>query len=302
MDLLSADEAKIACEQMMSSAKSGVILSAFFSVPAAEWILSLKPENLTVVIRGRLSDFRSSAASLEAINLLLNAGHKVFFNFELHAKVFCFSDQILVGSSNLTANGLNLLERGGNLELSTVVSASEQNRSIVERIVKTSLPIEKDTLQKLEAYISTLADGETNAEQKWPLAFFDEDHDIAIWCSDLPDYNFNQSITDDHKIWGEIARLLESGQISDATKLFEGTRIYRWLYKFVSPSNERGQNFGAISSELHSQLSDDPSPRRKNIKLFQQNLYSFIERIDCELELFRPNHSQVLRIKPPSQV
>ena len=302
MDLLSADEAKTACEQMMISANSGVILSAFFSVPAAEWILSLKPKNLTVVIRGRLSDFRSSAASLEAIKLLLDAEHKVFFNFALHAKVFYFRDQILVGSSNLTANGLNLLERGGNLELSTVVTASEQNRLIVERIVKTSLPIEKDTVQKLEDYISTLSDAVTNTEQKWPTAFFDEDHDMVIWCSDLPDFEFNQSITEDHKIWGEIARFLEGGQVLDATKLFEGTRIYRWLYKFVSSANERGLNFGAISSELHDQLSDDPSPRRKNIKNYQQNLYSFIERIDCELELFRPNHSQVLRIKPLPQL
>ena len=88
---------------------------------------------------------------------------------------------------------------------------------IVKRIVETSLQIEKDTLQKLEGYISTLSLDETNTKQKWPTAFFDEELDIAIWCSDLTDYDFNQSITEYHKIWGDIARLSASGQMSDAT-------------------------------------------------------------------------------------
>lgn len=301
MDLLSADEAKIRCEQMMSSANSGVILSAFFSVPAANWILSLKPKNLTVVIRGRLADFRSSAASLEAIRLLLDNEHRVFFNFALHAKVFYFQKQILVGSSNLTANGLNLLENGGNLELSTIVSATEENQRLLRRITDTSIEIDKKLLCKLQDFVSTLKDQQKDIHEKWPLTFFDEDQDRAIWCSDLPSYDYNQSITEDHKVWGDIARLSNLGQMLEAAKLFRETPIYHWIYSFTLKSSTRGRSFGAISSELHDLLNDDPSPLRKNIKIYQKNLYTFLEKIECELELFQPNYSQILRVKNPKK-
>lgn len=58
-----------------------------------------------------------------------------------------------------------------------------------------------------------------------------------------------------------------------------------------------GVNFGKVTSLLHEAINDDPTPRRREIKDYQENLYSFVHAIDDKIEVFRPNISQVLRIK-----
>jgi len=297
MGLLSTDHARIKCSDMMMNSESGIILSAFFSKPAADWIIDHKPNDLTVVIRGRLSDFTAGAASIEAIRLLISSGHKVFFNFELHAKIFYFGDEILLGSSNLTANGLNLLDTGGNIELSSVISASESNKLIVQRIIKNSIRIDPITLQKLTLFLDK-SDLSTKIDApSWPKEIFNQNHNPTIWCSDLPPHSYDKAISEGYCVWGEIARLSENNRDQDASKLFRETNAYRWLIRLIIPSLAHGESFGAVSAALHAELNDDPSPMRKDIKILQGNFYTFIERIQSDLEIFQPNFSQIVRIK-----
>ena len=297
MGLLSTDHARIKCSNMIMNSESGIILSAFFSKPAADWIIDHEPKDLTVVIRGRLSDFTAGAASIEAIRLLISSGHKVFFNFDLHAKIFYFGEEILLGSSNLTANGLNLLDVGGNIELSSVIAASKSNELIVQRIIKNSIRIDLVTLQKLTLFLDNPNLRSKMAAPSWPKEIFNQNCNPTIWCSDLPTHNYNTAISEDYCVWGEIARLSENNRDQDASILFKETAAYRWLIKFIGPSLARGQSFGAVSAALHAELNDDPSPMRKDIKNLQGNFYTFIERIQSDLEIFQPNFSQIVRIK-----
>ena len=281
----------------MLNSENGIIFSAFFSKLAAEWVISHKPKNLTIVIRGRLSDFIAGAANIEAIQVLLSAGQRVFFNFDLHAKIFHFGDEILLGSSNLTSNGLNLLNNGGNIELSSVISATEINVSVLKRIISTSIEINLEKLQQLILFMDQ-NDLKSKVEiGTWPKGIFSENKQLSIWCSELPAYDFKISILEDYYVWGDIARLSENDKSKEASALLQNTAAYQWLAKFIALSKNNRESFGAVSAALHQSLSDDPSPLRKNVKLFQQNLYTFIKKIDTELEIFQPNISQIIRMK-----
>ena len=75
------------------------------------------------------------------------------------------------------------------------------------------------------------------------------------------------------------------------------TLAYKWLIPIVSESGNRGVNFGKVTSLHHEAINDDPTPRRREINDYQENLYSFVHAIDDKIEVFRPNISQILRIK-----
>ena len=297
MQILSTDEARLQCEKMMKATPSGRIFSAFFTMPAARWILENSPKNLKLVVRGRASDFVCGAADLDAINLIMSEGHSVFFNLNLHAKVYHFGSEILLGSSNLTTNGLNLMHQGGNIELNSVVPATPSNVTLLDRIVNSSYEVDAAVFQKLDTFLESIKDKEPTQETSWPDETFNELTETNLWISELPNFHFQDAVSEDYYVWGEISRLARSGNIDAAKNILKQTLAYKWLEPIVSKSGNRGINFGKVSNLLHDAINDDPTPRRLEIKEYQENLYSFVEAIDDNIEVFRPNISQILRIK-----
>ena len=138
---------------MLSENNAGTILSAFFSDKAHDWLSEFGLKKLTVVIRGRVSDFLSGASSLDALEKLHSAGFDVKINLELHAKLFWFGNQMLLGSSNLTSNGFNLLESGGNIELNSVIDSNDDNICVVQGIVDRSQTVDQATITRMRQFI-----------------------------------------------------------------------------------------------------------------------------------------------------
>ncbi len=297
MQILSTDEARLRCEKMIKAMPTGRIFSAFFTMPAAKWILENSPKDLKLVVRGRASDFVCGAADLDALDLIMSEGHHVFFNLDLHAKVYHFGEEILLGSSNLTTNGLNLMHQGGNIELNSVLPATPNNVTLLDRIINSSFEVDAVVFQKLKKAIDNIQDQGSTQEISWPEDTFNEVTEINLWISELPNFHFHDAVSEDYYVWGEIARLVRCGNIDAAKTILKQTLAYKWLLPIVSESGDRGINFGKVTSLLHDALNDDPTPRRREIKDFQENLYSFVEAIDNSIEVFRPNISQILRIK-----
>ena len=122
--------------------------------------------------------------------------------------------------------------------------------------------------------------------------------DTSFYPYILPHFTkFQNDVSEDYYVWGEISRLARSGNIDAAKNILKQTLAYKWLEPIVSKSGNRGINFGKVSPLLHDAIKDDPTPRRLEIKEYQENLYSFAEAIDDNIEVFRPNISQILRIK-----
>ena len=61
-------------------------------------VLDFSPESL---VKGR------SSIDVNQIKKLLDAGHEVFYNSELHSKLYITEESVIIGSSNFTHNGLS---------------------------------------------------------------------------------------------------------------------------------------------------------------------------------------------------
>ena len=292
--LLSTDKSRIKLEQLLASHRTGTILTAFFSEFAERWLSGFEPERCTVVIRGQVTDFLSGASSTKAIRNLLEHGHSVSIKLDLHAKLFWFGDEMLVGSSNLTGNGFNLIERGGNIELNSIITATHDNVGVVQNIIKTATELDIDTLTKMEDFLATSAT-QNSEVLDWPTNLMPVVQK-KLSVLDLPRLGFTESAEHDLELWGNIARSQLSGNYEQATNMIENADVFDWLLIKIDEVGERGLRFGAISSFLHDELYADPALFRSEIKDLQQNLYSFLMAVNSKIELSVPGaRSQVLK-------
>jgi hypothetical protein len=292
--LLGTDPSRTKLAELLEKSPSGIVLSAFFSDAAEAWLRTKQIAKCQFVIRGQVQDFQSGVTSINAIKNLLTDGHQVKLRLDLHAKLFWFGDEMLVGSSNLTGNGFNLIERGGNIELNSVVPATSDNVAIVQNILKSAIELDIEILSKMEDFLATSVT--ENAElMNWPVNLFPDDHD-KLSLPDLPMLDFQLSAQHDLELWGDIARNHLSGNLGKATNMIEATKVFDWLLLKIDEAGDRGLRFGSISSLLHDELYADPALFRSEVKELQQNLYSFLKVVHSKIDLSVPGaRSEVLK-------
>ena len=293
--LLSTDSSRSKLHNMLSENNAGTILSAFFSDKAHDWLSGFGLKKLTIVIRGRVSDFLSGASSLDALEKLHSAGFEVKINLELHAKLFWFGNQMLLGSSNLTSNGFNLLESGGNIELNSVINSNDDNICVVQSIVDRSQTVDQATITRMRQFIDEKSEANDKSEPQWPQGL------IGMAETYLKVHNFPRECFDDCALtdtgnWGEIARLWKSKKQNLAAELFQKTSVFKWLLDQIELEQENSLRFGKVSSLLHTELSKDPVLFRYEIKELQSHLYSFLREVETDIFISIPGRrSEVIK-------
>ena len=154
--LLGTDPSRKKLTELLEKSPSGSYCRRFFSDAAEAWLRTKQIVKSKFVIRGQVQDFRSGVTSIDAIKNLLTEGHQVKLRLDLHAKLFWFGDEMLVGSSNLTGSGFNLVERGGNIELNSVVLATSDNVAVAQKYFAIGdRTVTLDILSKMENFLST---------------------------------------------------------------------------------------------------------------------------------------------------
>ncbi len=295
--LLGTDPSRLKLNELLTKNKKGVLLTAFFSNKAGDWLEDFNLESSTFVIRGQYLDFTSGSTSLPAIKKLIDKGHTVKLKLDLHAKLFWFGDEMLIGSSNLTGNGFNLIEGGGNIELNSVVPATDDNITLVNNIVEKSFDLNNELLLKMDELLADTSSLRGDIESDWPSDLFLEAC-TALSVSDLPSLTIYECANHDLGVWGDISRKHLSGNLDGGRKTLEKTKIYNWLVSKIEEAGERGINFGKFSNLLHNELSSDPEIFRVEVKNLQVNLYSFLKEIPSGLSLSVPgSKSEVLKLR-----
>lgn len=295
--LLGTDPSRTKLIDLLKKNTSGIVLSAFFSDSADKWLSEFELDASTFVVRGQYLDFTSGVTSLKALKSLLHKGHIVKLKLNLHAKLFWFGNEMLVGSSNLTGNGFNLIENGGNVELNSVVPATSENVAVVNNIISSSFELTNELIDKMEILLNRESSLSPKRNFDWPSDLFEEKN-ASLYVSDFPLLDFNESSEHDLNLWGDMARKQLAGEIVQAQESLEKTKIFGWLISKLEQEGERGLSFGAFSSLLHNELKADPALFRWEVKELQRNLYSFLEKIPCAINLSVPGaRSQVLKLQ-----
>jgi hypothetical protein len=291
--LLDADHTKTAIEELFDLKNEQIFLSAFFTDNAFEWLRVLADGAfLQIVIRARPNDLLTGATDLNAIRHAVGCGWDIRFISVLHAKVYLLGSKIIVGSGNLTSNGMHLMG-GGNLELNSIVDATSDDVSLVKSIFEEAMPFDEDIISKMEEFLQKGCDLLT-VDDWWPpdvLPIVER----ALFCNDFPQ-NLCGSEHPEMGAWSGIDQFLVDGDGPQAAQTLQKTRAYGWLLSAVE--REGGEaRFGALSKNLHDALVDDPSPYRSTVKSLLSNLLTYIhETPGIDLGVERPRHSQVVKM------
>jgi hypothetical protein len=242
------------------------------------------PEKLAAksifVCRWKLDDILSGSTDIGVYPLLRDQGIKVLLHPNLHAKYYRFDNRILMGSANLTSNGL-LDEETGSLEALTSLLKSTTTANFESKIIEESRQVDDELYSEyLEIFDSQLLPEPLNEiDFYWP-SFASLEEAWSIYTGDDPSLTLKRLA---------IPPALEKSKLKSFIKirLNEFSNIQR-IKKFLE-SGVDGRRFGevrALIREMDDSIDETSA---------WQNLMSLLLDLFPEhYEYFRPNHTEII--------
>lgn len=281
---------------LIEESNSIILISAFLT----RSVLKLFKESdydkdISLYVRCRPSDCISGSCDLDVLKQLISKGVSCYADYKLHAKIYIFdSKNAVIGSSNLTANGLGF-SNYPNFELNYSCELSPSDLAQINIYLAQCVQINIDDIEKMQqelANISTTASG--NIPSEWEAIDLKPREKLAgLFIEDFPKCNpFELSNCDDKDVIHDKS-MFGKDQL-DKVK-FEQSNVYRFVYQFISEQENKSASFGAITAHLHNNILDDFSPHRKDVKIFLQNFILCLKFYGNNIINIKvPNYSQVL--------
>ena len=269
------------------------IASAFAKSDAYQRYLqgvdSVTPEKI-LIVRWRAEDLVYGASDVDLYEIASAAGWQFFVNHALHAKLFVFDEDAVIGSANLTHRGMWGLPPEGNQELGTRVAVSNELEGWMRDVVQSSRLVDDELYKAIKAEAESMR-GEVRVDEQARMRFSDQvlaklssPQSITLYTQDLFWSESPGSLlvgakrgVRDRDVEHDFM-LLRIQPTSDYSELREGliqSLAFRWLRAAV---NEEAY-FGALTAALHSSLLDDPTPLRKDVKSLLATLLRWVEEL-----------------------
>jgi len=303
MSLLTTSETKNEIIKQVSQAQEQLqIISAFCKIPAIELLdnnicNSLNSKKL--MVRFLLSDIIQGATDLTLYEYCKSHEWQLYVKFDLHAKTYIFDKKrCILGSSNLTSNGLSL-SLYGNYELSCYAEMNDSDISKVNVLFNSAILMTDELydLMKNEYEKAQTNHVDSHASLKWSeqIRQHFKPTNSVLFTYDFPpvktpDYT-NPSCYD----------FLDFDHIStkeELRKAFRCSKAFLWLYDIVDNMPDKTCFFGKLTEKLHNVLINDPKPFRKEVKELLANTLGWIKELEInEMIVDVPNHSQRVRIR-----
>jgi hypothetical protein len=266
---------------------SALIGTAFLKGNAFESICKKVKDNCRKVIltRWQFRDLVSGASDLEAFTCAQKYGWKFFYNQDLHAKLYIFDNQAVIGSSNLTNRGLGGQPPAGNIELSTQLPVEKGLLDWFDNLIRKSILVDAELFEAISFEVNKFQT-ETKTQTTIRKGFSQNVLKIlkqrnihkTLFLQDLPETfdpltllqsnnAFDPDICHDLSVLG----LPFKTEIHDIKVSFEISPSFIWLLEKVKSSI----HFGELSVLLHEEIYDDPKPYRGEIKRKLANLINW---------------------------
>lgn len=268
------------------------IVSAFVKLSALEK-LDNKLQNTEIqkrlLVRFRKDDLLFGSSDIEIFNYCKKNGWKLYYNLELHSKIFVFDrKKYVVGSANVTMSGLGI-STNPNLETVCWGEITQNEMSKIDLFYKTSNLLTENIYLLMLEHLQNKA----NQSNDWPSEIIDlQEPPRQLWVSELI-----SSISPFDMNSADRALLDLSLQASfdmNLVKLkFLKSKCYRWLKYAVGEEIY----FGGLTAKLHDSLINDPTPFRKDVKQLLKNLLNWLIELEIdEFQIDRPNYSQRIKL------
>jgi hypothetical protein len=265
---------------LFSANKQIVLVSAFLKLDALKWLAQFVPQGISVKIvsRWRKGDILSGSSDLEAYHFIQSFGWQLYIDQSLHAKALLIDSQdLIMGSSNYTANGLHIFDTGNN-ELNVHFTPSIEDVNKIYKYVDDALLLTKPLWEAMKKELESDSENTQSKQIEWSQDILNCFIPVidSLWVSECfklyaPDFKTFSDQTEDY---AHDLNLLgtQNPTIADVRK----TKIFQWLDNLVTKQT-RNLNFGFLSECLHDTLIDDPKPYRKEVKHYVATLFSWVE-------------------------
>ena len=293
------------------SQKSVIVLSAYVKLVGVNWLkdkIINKNVECTIVTRWNNGDLAQGSSDLECYSLAKKNGWMFKVLQDLHAKVMLIDNDILfIGSPNLTGKGMSLVPVS-NEELGIKVKPLEEDIKIINQLVNDAVIINDDIIKKLEEWQKNLPKIEKPKIPSFPNSIKEtfKDKLDKLWVNNFPwcevGYLLDNLDKKDNNIIHDLELFGLYGTMhldleKDLKESFLQSKIFNWLIERLQNEKNKEIYFGRLSSIIHDSLVDDPKPYRKDIKLLQTNLYSYIKFLKPNNILYeKPNISEVIKL------
>lgn len=242
------------------------------------------PEELAVkvtfVCRWKLDDVLTGATDIGVYPLLRDQGIRVLLHPNLHAKYYRSDNRILMGSANLTSNGL-LNDETSSLEALTFLLQNSATVNFESKLIQESVELDDELFSEYLAILNSYSDLEPFNEMNfyWPN-FTSFEEAWALYNQDRSSVSLKQLA---------IPPTLEKSKLKGFIKLRlkEFSNIQR-IEKFLE-SGLDGRRFGEVRALIRKMdESVDETSAWQNLMLLLLDLFPE------SYEYFRPNHTEII--------
>ena len=275
--------------QSLDKAKEQIIiLSAFVKIKGINWLvdkISKEKISCTIISKWDHSDIAQGASDLECYEISKQNGWQFKVLKNLHAKIMLIDKkELFIGSPNLTAKGMSLTPVP-NKEMGVKLEANQNDIRIINNLVDESILIDDQIYKDLLGWKNNLPKLEKPSYPEFPVDIkkrLEENYD-KLWVHNFPwctaeelldTKEISENVQHDLELFGLDRDNLEKEVI---IKNIQNSKIYHWLINQINKQENKELYFGNLSSIIHNSLLDDPRPYRKDVKIFQVNLYSYIK-------------------------
>ncbi|VWX37425.1 hypothetical protein LIMNO130_80176 [Limnobacter sp. 130] len=287
--------------------------------------ISKKPKK-TLLARFRPSDVISGACDLAVIKRAIDEDFNVFINQQFHGKIYRGDHKVVIGSSNMTSNGLGLRNNNSNVEQNCLLDLDELLSSRIENILNISTPIDLKLLNLMKDRINEInllkEDPQLIFNDLWNIKSIDEtissktetieyeNRSLTAFSQCLwSQPNFRKTKMDN--LYSHDMELLGCPTDFDinsnldyiAYALERSTQII-WLKNLILNSKtypREGARFGLVKEKLKALMQPNNKMERDFYSFLVNNLFSWIKHCEpsdeCTLKILRPNHTEIAVFK-----
>lgn len=274
------------------------IISAYVKTDALKVIDSFIRQPIRkkrLLVRFRLGDILNNSTDFDIIRYCLENNWELYINLDLHSKIIIFDcKKYLLGSANVTLSGLGISFKP-NIENMYYGELDNANFNKVSKLFTDSIKVERELYESMQDQLNNINQQNITTNIDWSTFIQEKINAIInldnLWVSDLISSSTPFDMySKDRSLLG-----ISRNNIDDIELLrskFLQSKIFRW---FIN-SFDKEIYFGPLSQKLHSSLSDDPTPYRKDVKEYLSNLLNWIKALQIEEVIIdRPNYSERIR-------
>ncbi len=304
--LFSGDRLQQKIEVELKDAKKIIFISAYITEPAIRWLSEKIRPVADVTVIGRLTphDINCGSSDIAGMEQILSNSWGLRCLSNLHAKIYSIDDRVIfVGSANLTSNGLKLYGQG-NLEACSEIPPDQENLDFIDQIKSSALSVDQKTLSKMKDFLDANPISLNSVDcPHWPADVLPENKDV--WVTDFL-WTVPDSLTEneDESVEHDLAMLQISTPISreSLSNALRQSKCFKWLIRKLENSKRDSIRFGELTQALHSDLKDDPSPYRRNVKQLLANLLAYCQEYAIDqITIGRPQHTQVVSLRSANE-